>query len=179
MGNNWEPNTSKENNSVDEQLNQTAPNTGTDAQGYNQQNGAPQQNYNQPNGMQQGGQPYNNASPGYQPNGYQQNNYQNNQPKNNDGMATAALILGIVAILCCAPAGIAGLIIGISNKDKVSPDKRSLCTAGIITSIIGLALWIIGIIIYVVIVAAAVESGEFDSTFSSSYYLFDLFRGIM
>lgn len=79
-----------------------------------------------------------------------------------DGMATAVLVLGIVSIVCCAPAGIVGLIIGLINKKFISPDKQGMCTAGIVLSIIGIVLWIVLIIVYAIFIGVAASNGAFD-----------------
>ena len=75
-----------------------------------------------------------------------------------DGMATAILVLGILSIICCAPCGIVALVLRASNKDQISEEKQGLVTAGFITSIIGIALWAIGIIVYIVVGAATVST---------------------
>lgn len=67
----------------------------------------------------------------------------------NDNYATAILVLGILSIVCCAPCGIVALVLRAGNKDQISEDKQGLVTAGFITSIIGLCLWGIGLIIYI------------------------------
>ena len=71
-----------------------------------------------------------------------------------DGMAVAILVLGILSIVCCAPCGIVALVLRSSNKDQISADKQGMVTAGFITSIIGICLWVIGIIAYIFIGAA-------------------------
>ena len=67
----------------------------------------------------------------------------------NDNFATAILVLGILSIVCCAPCGIVALVLRSSHKNEISEDKQGLVTAGFITSIIGLCLWGIGILVYV------------------------------
>lgn len=103
----------------------------------NEMNGADTQN----NGNTQAGQPaggYNYSA------GYQKENQ-------SDGMAVASLVLGILSIVCCMPCGIAGLILSIIYKNKVSNEKRGLITAGMITSIVGVVLGIILIIGWVIV----------------------------
>lgn len=77
--------------------------------------------------------------------------YQPTQMPGNDkdNYATAILVLGILSIVCCAPCGIVALVLRSSNKNEISEDKQGLVTAGFITSIIGLCLWGIGILVYV------------------------------
>ena len=64
-----------------------------------------------------------------------------------DGYATAILVLGIVSICCCAPCGIVALALRASNKDQISPEKQGMVTAGFVTSIIGIVLWGLGLLI--------------------------------
>lgn len=75
--------------------------------------------------------------------------YQPTQKINNDkdGYAIAILVLGIVSICCCAPCGIVALALRATNKDQISPEKQGMVTAGFVTSIVGIALWGIGLII--------------------------------
>lgn len=70
------------------------------------------------------------------------------QPEENkDGMATAILVLGILSLVCCAPCGIVALALRASNIDKISAEKQGMVKAGFICSIIGIALWGLGIIL--------------------------------
>lgn len=69
------------------------------------------------------------------------------------GLAIASLVMGIISLLvcCCWGCGILfaipGMIMGISANKKV---KTGVGTAGIVTSIVGLVLNIIVLIVYVV-----------------------------
>ncbi len=74
--------------------------------------------------------------------------------------ATATLVLGILSIVVCFICGIVALV--ISNKDiamyKANPELYSAASynnikAGRICAIIGLALQVVGIIIYVIMIA--------------------------
>lgn len=59
-----------------------------------------------------------------------------------NNMAMASLILGCISLVCCQPAGVVGLILGIValNEMKTNPAKggRGLAIAGIATSIAAL-----------------------------------------
>ena len=65
--------------------------------------------------------------------------------------ATAILVLGILSILCCAPCGIVSLIMYLTGKNNILPEKAGMAKAGFICSIIGIVLWIVGIIYYSVV----------------------------
>jgi hypothetical protein len=86
-----------------------------------------------------------------------------NQPANLPN-ATATLVLGILSIVVCFICGIIALV--ISNKDlnlyKANPELYSTTSynnikAGRICAIIGLALQVIGLIIYIAFIAFAVS----------------------
>src|SRR4051812_47447765 len=74
--------------------------------------------------------------------------------------ATQSLIFGILSIFCC------GLIFGILGLNAandalsniatydVAHDKKGLATAGKIISIVGLVLWVIGVIIRILLAIA-------------------------
>lgn len=88
------------------------------------------------------------------------NNYgsPSNEPENK-GMAIASMVLGIVSIVCCwqmyicFACGIVGLVLGIMFNKK-NGSSIGMSKAGIICSIIGMALDILLIIIGVAILGA-------------------------
>lgn len=90
----------------------------------------------------------------YQQN-YGQQQYQNyGQPQNGRGLAIASMVLGIVSCVFCwvwyivIPAGVVGLILGIVFKKKGG--QSGMATAGVICSIVGLALVVL---LYVLVFA--------------------------
>lgn len=105
---------------------------------------------------------YNNYPQNYQP--YQQPNYYNApaKPKQN-GKGIASMVLGIVSLItwCCwigIATGVIGLILGIFSK-KEKPENNGMATAGIIMSVIAIALFV------VITVLAVVLSITGDSTY--------------
>ena len=123
-----------------------------------------QQAYGQqadPYGQQAYGQqadPYGQQAYGQQNYGqdYSNNNYNNydsttyNQPaqdKDKGGLAVLTLVLGILSITCCLPAGIASIIIFFVNKDKYPDDKKTMAKVGMILSFVAIGLQLIGFII--------------------------------
>jgi len=139
-------------------------------QEYKSDNQKPQQNnpdlnqqpqYQQPQNQQQQYQQPQNQQPQYQQPQYQQPQYQQTQyqqplqpgyqyqqnqdtePRKSNGMAVAALVLGIVSfVLSCVyyisiPAAIVGLILGIISI-KGNKGRKGMAIAGIILSGIGL-----------------------------------------
>jgi hypothetical protein len=84
-----------------------------------------------------------------------------------DGKAIASLVLGIVScIFIFIPGysligiipGVIGLILGISSK-KTAPS--GLATAGIVLSIIGLAICAISFLVFIACVGAIASLGSF------------------
>ena len=122
---------------------------------YNQQNEQYKQQYNQPQyNQQQYNQPQYNEQQYNQPNNY--NNYNNyapnqyQQPQDNSrGLAIASLVLGIV--------------LGVLSRKK-KPTDNGMATAGIVLSIIALAIWAI-YFIYVLVVY-----GSFSAVYNTSRY---------
>lgn len=66
-----------------------------------------------------------------------------------NGTATAALVLGLVSLLCAGPiTGIIAIVLGINGKKKAETmggEGKGQATAGIVLGVIGTVLWIIGI----------------------------------
>lgn len=136
---------------------------------YNQQNGQYNQQYNQPQyNQQQYNQQYNQQQYN-QPNNY--NNYNNyapnqyQQPQDNSrGLAIASLVLGIVSFFCCGSVcSIVGIVLGVLSRKK-KPTDNGMATAGIVLSIIALAIWAI-YFIYVLVVY-----GSFSAIYNTSRY---------
>ena len=138
---------------------------------YNQQNEQYNQQYNQPQyNQQQYNQQYNQQQYN-QPNNY--NNYNNyapnqyQQPQDNSrGLAIASLVLGIVSFFCCGSVcSIVGIVLGVLSRKK-KPTDNGMDTAGIVLSIIALAIWAI-YFIYVLVVY-----GSFSAVYNTSRYYY-------
>ena len=138
---------------------------------YNQQNDQYNQQYNQPQyNQQQYNQQYNQQQYN-QPNNY--NNYNNyapnqyQQPQDNSrGLAIASLVLGIVSFFCCGSVcSIVGIVLGVLSRKK-KPTDNGMATAGIVLSIIALAIWAI-YFIYVLVVY-----GSFSAVYNTSRYYY-------
>lgn len=136
----------QQNNQYNQQYNQQQYNQPQ----YNQQQ-YNQQQYNQPNN-------YNNYN-NYAPNQYQ-------QPQDNSkGLAIASLVLGIVSFFpCCGSVcSIVGIVLGVLSRKK-KPTDNGMATAGIVLSIVALAIWAI-YFIYVLVVY-----GSFSAVYNTSRY---------
>ena len=125
---------------------------------YNQQNDQYNQQYNQ----QQYNQPQYNQQQYNQP---QYNQQQYNQPNNyNNYNNYAPLVLGIVSFFCCGSVcSIVGIVLGVLSRKK-KPTDNGMATAGIVLSIIALAIWAI-YFIYVLVVY-----GSFSAVYNASRY---------
>jgi uncharacterized membrane protein len=69
----------------------------------------------------------------------------------NNGKAIAALVCGIVGLLCCSPLGIVGLVLGYSAKGEIDRSNgtqrgRGMAVAGIVLGWIAIALLVLEII---------------------------------
>ena len=73
--------------------------------------------------------------------------WNNDAPSSNagDGNATAALVTGILGVICCGPCAVAAIILSITAKNK-GTSKSGFATAGLILGIIGCVIWVAGII---------------------------------
>ena len=138
----------------------------------NQQQFQPQNGAN----VQPGGQynPQYNQPPYQQPPMYQ--NFQPNvQPvAQNNGMATASLIVGIVANVCCGfPAGIVALILGIiglSKSKTMCGNGKGMAIAGIILGAVSIVWGIAAMVIYSVYGYAIFQTIQNDYDYSTDFY---------
>lgn len=75
-----------------------------------------------------------------------QTTWNNDVPAEDNGskQATAALVTGILGVLCCGPCAVAALILAIMAKNNGNTSGKA--TAGLVLGIIGIIFWVIGII---------------------------------
>ncbi|SDC35028.1 protein of unknown function [Sanguibacter gelidistatuariae] len=69
---------------------------------------------------------------------------------NKNSLAVWALVLGIVGLLCCGPAGIAAIIVGNNAKKAVASGQANnggMAKAGVILGWIAIPVWIIALIV--------------------------------
>ncbi|MGA8851659.1 MAG: DUF4190 domain-containing protein [Aeromicrobium sp.] len=72
--------------------------------------------------------------------------------------ATWAMIIGIVSVLCCGPAGIAAIIVGHQAKKEIAASGGALAgqgqaQAGFVLGIVALVLTVVGVVFYVALFA--------------------------
>ena len=113
---------------------------------------------NDPYGQQPyGQQPYGQQPYGQQPYGQ--------QPYGQKGVgadsAVGALIASIAGLLCCGPVAIAGFIMGNNAKKEAEQTGRPLdstMNAARIVAIIALVLWVVGTVLYIILLAIGAAS---------------------
>ena len=79
-----------------------------------------------------------------------------------NGLAIAAMILSIVGIFSCCAFGIAGAIMGQVSLNQIrerNEEGEGMARAGIIVGWIGVGLWALGIIVYLVFLGGIVALG--------------------
>ncbi|MFI0416847.1 DUF4190 domain-containing protein [Spongiactinospora sp. 9N601] len=129
-------------------------------QGYGQ--GQPPPGYGDPGGYgQQPGYGYGPPGGGYPP------------PRSNNGMAIAAMIVGIVGLLSCGLLSIIGVVLGhvsLKQIERTGEEGRGMAIAGLVMSYIGVAV----VLVYVVFIVGILGYGFFlfdnmadSSTFTS------------
>lgn len=133
-----------------------------------------QQQFVQQNGANAQGNGRFNPPPYQQPPVYQ--NFQPNvQPiPQNNSIATAALIVGIVANVCCGfPAGIVALILGIIglNKSKtMCGNGKGMAIAGIILGVVSIIWSIAAIVFYTAFGITAIRNYDYSYDYSNDFY---------
>ena len=93
------------------------------------------------------------------------------QPATPDnGMGTAALVMGILQFVCLGFVGsILAIIfgrIGMKKADQGLATNRSSAQWGFWLGIVGLILFVLGIIVWIVIIVVAASTGELEMTTS-------------
>ncbi|MCF8538022.1 MAG: DUF4190 domain-containing protein [Candidatus Nanopelagicales bacterium] len=87
-----------------------------------------------------------------------------------NGMGTAALVMGILQFFCLGTVGSVLAIIfgkiGMNKADQGLANNRGSAKAGFVLGIIGLALTVIGIIVWIIAFAVAAANGDLEVTTS-------------
>jgi uncharacterized membrane protein len=85
-----------------------------------------------------------------------------------NGMGTAALVMGILQFVCLGTIGSVLAIIfgkiGMNKADQGLANNRGVAKAGFVLGIVGLALTVLGIIIWIIVFSVAAASGELSTT---------------
>lgn len=83
--------------------------------------------------------------------------------------ATLILVLGILSIVICAPLGIAAWIMGNNALAEIDrgggdPSQRGIISAGRICGIIGVAIWVVGCLLWALVFGGMAMLGLAGST---------------
>jgi hypothetical protein len=83
---------------------------------------------------------------------------------NTEGRGTTILTLGIIGIICCMPCGIAAWVMGSGDlksidAGQIAESERQLTQVGMILGMVSVALWGIGIIVQIALLAVAGLAG--------------------
>lgn len=74
-------------------------------------------------------------------------------PNPNNGMAIAALVLGIVSFVCLGPiAGVLAVVfgfLGLKKANEIAGRGKGMAIAGLVLGIIGTVVWIIILVVFV------------------------------
>ncbi len=98
------------------------------------------------------------------PPGYGQSPY-GAVPQGTNSKAIWALVLGLLGILCCGPAGIVAVILGRSAQSEIAQTGQGgagMAKAGVILGVIAIVLMIIGALLL------ATGVVDFDDSFGTS-----------
>jgi ABC-type Fe3+ transport system permease subunit len=102
--------------------------------------------------------------------------YGGGQPPQDHPRATTALVLGIVSLVCCNVLGIVAYIVGRNAEREIAASGGRLggegkAKAGKILGIVATVLLVLGLIVWVLLIAtgAMTTSFEFDSGTSGDY----------
>lgn len=76
------------------------------------------------------------------------------QARPDDNRAMWSLVCGILGILCCAPLAIVAIVLGNNVKRDYGDAAPSNANIGVILGWVGIALWVIGLVVSVIVVAA-------------------------
>ena len=87
-------------------------------------------------------------------------NFPSQSPYPEQSQATTALVLGILSIVCCGLAGIAAWVIGNNELKAIDegrrpPENRGTANAGRICGIVGVALFALGCIFALLLIAGS------------------------
>lgn len=83
-----------------------------------------------------------------------------------NSQATLALVLSILGVLCCGILGIVGLVIANNEKQAIAagrrdPTNQGMAQAAFIIGIVGIALWVLGLIAQLTILPSILDSLDF------------------
>ena len=76
------------------------------------------------------------------------------QARPDDNRAMWALTCGILGIICCAPLAVVAIVLGTNVKRDYGDAAPSNANIGVILGWVGVAVWVLGFAVSLIIVAA-------------------------
>ncbi|MDP9861926.1 MULTISPECIES: DUF4190 domain-containing protein [Streptosporangium] len=95
--------------------------------------------------------------------GYDPYGYGAQPPRGNNGMAIAALILGIVGLFSCGVTSIVGIVLGhisLGQIKRTGEEGRGMGVAGLVLSYFGVACWLVVLVIWLVAIGVLAGSAS-------------------
>lgn len=84
-----------------------------------------------------------------------------------NGPGTTSLVLGIIGLLCCGILSIIAVVMGSKGKKLAAQGLATnggVAQAGWILGWVGIALWIVGVIVQIALIAAGNGSWSFSTS---------------
>lgn len=83
-----------------------------------------------------------------------------------NSQATTALVLSILGVLCCGILGVVGLVMANTEKQAIAagrrdPANQGMAQAAFIIGIVGVALWVLGLIAQFTILPSILDNANF------------------
>ncbi|GIH94979.1 DUF4190 domain-containing protein [Planobispora siamensis] len=88
---------------------------------------------------------------GYGGGGYDPYGYGAPQPRPNNGMAVAALVMGIAGLFVCGITSLVGIVLGhvsLGQIKRTGEEGRGMAIAGLVLSYFGVACWVIVLLVW-------------------------------
>ena len=92
--------------------------------------------------------------------GYPYGAYSSGASSQDNGMGTAAMVLGLLGLVCVLPLvgsilGIVFGIIGLRRVDQGLANNRGMAQAGLVMGWIGVALFLLAFVVFLIAIAAS------------------------
>ncbi|MEV8631499.1 DUF4190 domain-containing protein [Streptosporangium sp. NPDC051023] len=96
--------------------------------------------------------------------GYDPYGYGAQPPRGNNGMAIAALIMGIAGLFVCGVTSIVGIVLGhisLGQIKRTGEEGRGMAIAGLVLSYFGVACWLIVLVVWLVAIGVLAGSASY------------------
>ncbi|MEU1733826.1 DUF4190 domain-containing protein [Streptosporangium sp. NPDC020145] len=96
--------------------------------------------------------------------GYDPYGYGAPPPRGNNGMAIAALIMGIAGLFVCGVTSIVGIVLGhisLGQIKRTGEEGRGMAIAGLVLSYFGVACWLVVLVVWLVAIGVLAGSATY------------------